>query len=358
MHTTLDGIRIAMKHIADAAFISLEPIQRTHYTLDDIVDQAIMDLIVIDYQMSAPRKSLRQHCIDHGMPVDGKDNRDYMRLSRRMYKANHYKGINAEMLERSAGVRVLDFTENDMSGPSNYHNAYTLTNVDFHELQMQDGCKLLQKIFEHKVSNKNGTPNPQFKLLFTEYDKWVTRMASSAIEDNVDVAIERTIELFRLQRAYNIEFFYTLTLEAERHGFPQPVPTERVSHLCASIPVIPPSPHCCVVVLAAEQRMFMVRDSYCRDVFTLADDKWEEQAYGMVEACRLKTLLIRPMRGRGFISYIHKLSQEEKLYFMRNRYWLWDKCVTFDWSNRKRIQYMRELFAKLTQDMPGPQKNS
>jgi hypothetical protein len=89
MHTTLDGIRIAMKHIADAAFISLEPIQRTHYTLDDIVDQAIMDLIVIDYQMSAHRKSLRQHCIDHGMPVDGKDNRDYMRLSRRMYKANH-----------------------------------------------------------------------------------------------------------------------------------------------------------------------------------------------------------------------------------------------------------------------------
>ena len=310
-----------------------------------------MDLIVIDYQMSAPRKSLRQHCIDHGMPDDGSDDRMYKQLALRMKKANLYRGVNADALERSTGVRVLDLTENDMSGPSNYQNSYDLTNVDFLDLLMQERCKLLQKIFERKVSNKNGTRNPQFKSLFAEYESQVSQMASSVEGDDPSAVIEKTIKLFKLHRAYSIELFYALTLEAERHGFPKPVPSDRIAHLCASIHIIPPSPYCYVPAVAAEQRMFMVRDSYCSDVFTLADDEWEEQTYGLVEACRLKTILIRTRGNGGFISYVHGLSQEEKLEFIRDRYWLWDKCAAFDWTNRKRIQYMRDLYAALTWDM-------
>lgn len=47
-----------------------------------------------------------------------------------------------------------------------------------------------------------------------------------------------------------------------------------------------------------------------------------------------------------------------KLEFLREKYWIWDKRVAFDWSNRKRIQCMRDLYEHLTVDMSGSDKET
>lgn len=351
MHATVEAIRFNMKELAYDFFVSLEPISRSRFRLDDIVDQALMEYIIIDYQMSAPRKSVRQHCIEHGMIDSDDDLRASMWMSRLITKANRYRGIHFENVLQSSGIQILDPVKNEFDGPSNYQNAHQLTNVDFRELVMQGECKLLKKIFEHKLSNKDGVRNPQFKELFSEYEAKVAQMAQSVGDGNPTVVIERTIELFNLQHIYNIEFFYALTLEAEQHGFPRKMPFDRIACLCAEVPVMPPSYWCPIVARAAVQRMLMVRDVYCEDIFTLPDDEWNAQRYGIMEACRLKTILVHLENGRVFLPYVHELTADEKLEFLRERYWLWDKCATFDWSNRKRIQYMRDLYEHLTIDL-------
>lgn len=356
MDVNMEVIRIAMYQILDNVYPDLTILSEYgHYTADDIIDQSIMEYIIKEYQAYAERKSIRRHRYENGMTSDLDDAATAQRYNRLIEKAEHYKQIKRNQLWESAGVQRIDLSKNEMYGPSNWQNAYSLTDTEFHELTMQDECRLLKKIFEHKISSKNSVPNPMFKEMFSEYEAQLNELYASMDLQSPDSIIAKTSELFSLQWIYNIELFYRVTLEAEKHNFPQEIPYKRIAALCAHVPIIPATDWSPLEIHGAENRMLQKRELYCEDIFTMPDEEWAFQMDIIGEACRLKEILSQAKGGTAFIPYFHQVPSSEKAKFIRDRYWLWDKRQHFDLSNRKRIQYMRNLYENLTVEMTKPQ---
>lgn len=359
MYYSIEAIRSDMFQMLDNVYPVLDILGNGRYSVDDILDQVIMEYIIKDYQQNAPRKSVRQHRDEHGMTNQIDDAATAQRYNRIIRKANHYKQFNAQQLQQTAGVIHVDATQNDLNGPSNWQNAYTYTDINFHELTMQDRCPLLKKIFEHKIPSAKSVPNPDFIAMFESYSKEVDALQQSMDMDKPDSIISKTVELFILQWKYHVELFYGLTMEAEKHGFPKQIPYKRMAALCCLVPSIPPAPWFPMEIRAAENRMLMKRDLYISDIFSLNDDDWAFQMDIIGETLRLKEILGQAQGGTAFLPFIHQLSALDKAMFIREKYWLWSKRPVFDWSNRKRIQYMRDLYDNLTVKIPKPSaKNS
>ena len=139
---------------------------------------------------------------------------------------------------------------------------------------------------------------------------------------------------------------------AEKYVFQIEIPYQRIAFLCCQVPVIPATDWLPLEIRGAENRMLMKRDSYCRDIFELSDEEWAFQMDIIWDTCRLTEILNQNDGGTAFIPYIHKLDPSEKADFTKERYWLWDKKQHFDWTNRKRIQFMRDLYENLTVEIP------
>ena len=356
MDFELQGIRTAMFHLINETYPYVETLKLCRFSIDDILDQLIMENIIIEYQYYAERKSIRQHRIDNNMTQTEEDeNASAQRYARLLSKANHYKEYNQKELCEATGHKKIDLTTNELDGPSNWQNSYSLTEIDFHELMMQDECKLLPKIFEHKLTSKDGVPNPMFKELFANYQQKIDELYDSMDMRDPNSIIAKTSEYFNLQRLYNIEFFYDLTLEAEKNGFPKEIPYDRIWALCGRVYVIPPTEWFPYEINGAENRMLMKRGAYCADIYTLSDIEWIIQ-FGLILDClRLKEMVRQLKGGYAFLPYFHDLSAQTKADFIREKYWLWDNRKSFDWTNRKRIQNMRDLYDKLTMQMPKPE---
>ena len=352
MSVEMDAIRKAMFLLLDNIYPELDLLKLGRYTVEDIIDQVIMLYIIKDYQLHAERKSIRQHRYKNGMVTQYDDASYAQRYNRLIEKTEYYKQYNREQLWKSVGIHRIELSHNDMSGASNWQNAYSLTDTEFHELTMQDECKLLKKILEHKISSKNSVPNPMFKELFAIYEAKLDELFSSMDMSVPESVIAKTSELFNLQWKYNIELFYQITLDAEKYVFQIEIPYQRIAFLCCQVPVIPATDWLPLEIRGAENRMLMKRDSYCRDIFELSDEEWAFQMDIIWDTCRLTEILNQNDGGTAFIPYIHKLDPSEKADFTKERYWLWDKKQHFDWTNRKRIQFMRDLYENLTVEIP------
>ena len=359
MEITMNAIRSAMYQILEGLYPDLDLLENGRYSVEDILDQVIMEYIIKDYQQSATRQSIRQHRNDNGMITQLDDAATAQRYNRLVEKANHYKQINAQQLLESSGVEIIDQTKNDMSGPSNWQNAYTLTAVEFHELTMQDQCKLLKKIFEHKISSKSSVPNPEFKSLFTEYSSCIEELYQSMDLDDPNSIIAKTTEFFVLQWKYNVDIFYGITAEAVKFNFPRPIPYRRIMALCCPVSRVAPVPWYPYEIPVAYNRMLMKRECYINDIFTLSDEDWAFQLDIIGDTVRLINILGHAKGGTAFVPYFQQLLPEEKAAFIREKYWIWDRRHSFEWKNRKQIQYMRDLYETLHPEMPKPQqKNS
>lgn len=360
MGTKIEGLRIALKYTLDRVYRDKEILDDYgHYSVEDVINQVIMEYIVKEYQLYAERKSVSKHREAHGLTGEYDADRTAQLYKRLIQRAEHYKEINRQQMMETSGVTRIDLSRNPMEGPSNWQNAYTLTDVDFHELMMQYECPLLSKIYEHKISSKTSVPNPMFQDLFLRYETKIDELYVSMNQADPASVIEKTIEFFSLQWIYCIELFYEVALEAEQRGRHRDIPFTRVEALCIHIPVIPPTELFPFEVRAAECRMLMKRQDYIPDVFSLNDEDWAFQMDIIGEALRLTSFLGHLKGGTAFIPAIHEISAEEKADFIRENYWLWDNRKHYEWPRRSRIQSMRDLYEHLTVKMQShTEKNS
>lgn len=357
MEYTIEIIKLAMHQMLDSIYPDLDILLLGHFTEEDVINQAIMEYIIKDYQINSKRESIRQHRINHGMATDINDAAYAQRYTRIIKKVEHYKNINRSDLLSSTGVERIDLTYNPKDGSSSWKNPYKLNEVDFRELTALDKCILFSKIFEHKISSKTSVPNPMFQDLFATYESLVNSLFNDMDSKDPSTVIKRTAEYFSIQWKYCIDFFYQITLEAEKRNYPKSLPYQRIAPLCARISQIPATPWMKISVKAVECRMLMKRADYCKDLYALSDDEWEQQLCLILEAYRLKEVLCQAKHGTAFLGPISRIASEEKAQFIKDNYWIWNQRVHFDWGNRKRIQCMRDLYENLTQKMPNAQNS-
>lgn len=360
MGTMIDGLRVALKMTIERVCADIEIHNDCgRYSVDDIINQVIMEYIIKEYQVYAERQSVSKHREEHGLTGKFDADRTAQLYKRLIQRAKHYKECNRQDLLESTGVTRVDFTINPMDGPSNWQNAYTLTRIDFHDLMLQDECPLLSKIFEHKISSKTSVPNPMFQQMFSTYENKIDELFVAIDESNPSSVIEKTIEYFSIQWLYNIELFYEVALEAERQGRHKDIPFSRVSALCARVGQMPSTDWFPVEIRAVENRMIMKRQEYCQDIFVLNDEDWAFQRDCIHDALKIVGFLGQLKGGTAFIPAIHEISADEKADFIRENYWLWDNRKHYDWPRRSRIQSMRDLYEQLTVKMPShTEKNS
>lgn len=359
MGTRIDGLRIALGFIIDRVCADKE-IHNEYgcYSVDDIINQVIMEYIIKDYQVNAERKSILKHREAHGMTGKYDADRTAQLYKRLVQRATHYKDYNRQQLIESSGITRVDFTRNPMDGPSNWQNAYTLTDIDFHDLMLQDECPLLSKIFEHKISSKTSVPNPMFQQMFSIYESKVNELYSAMDDNDPRTIIEKTIEYFSLQWLYCIELFYDVAIEAERQGRHKDIPFSRVKALCAQIGEMPPTEWFPIEIRAVENRMLMKRQEYIFDLFNLNDEEWAFQRDCIADALKIAGFLGQLKGGAAFIPIVHEISEQEKADFIKENYWIWKNRKHYEWPKRSRIQSVRDLYEHLTMEMPTHTKKN
>ena len=355
---TVSMIKEVAYEVLSGVYPALDMFEYGKYSVDDILDQVIMELIIIDFQKNTKRNSASYHRRENKLVEDYySDDASAHKISRLTKKVEHYKSINRNELLHDAGIIKYDPAKNELNGPSNWQNGYNLSSVEFRELLMQSSCRLLFKITEHKISSKTSVPNPLFIELFAEYEEEIERLYNRINENEPLTVIAATSEYFNLQRQYNIELFYAIAIEAENWNYNRER-YERAAALCALVPVLPPTDIFHFEIRGAQLRMLMRRNDYISDIFTLSDDEWGFQKDLMGETCRLTTFLIHYTAEKHFLPMIQEVSEAEKADFIKERYWLWDKRPHFQWANRKKIQAVRDLYDILTVKMPSLSENS
>jgi len=355
---TIQMIREVAHKVLLGVYPALDMLEYGRYSVDDILDQIVMELIAIDSQLGSERFSASHHRRENDLVEEYySDDASAHKVSRLVKKVEHYKSVNRNELLRSAGIEKYDPARNSMDGPSNWQNSYQLSETDFHELMMQSTCKLLFKITEHKLSSKTSVPNPLFIELFSEYEGEVERLFELASENEPTNVINATVEYFNLQRQYSIELFYAIASEAGKWNYPKDR-YKRAAALCALVPVIPQMDDFPYEIRGAQLRMLMRRNEYVSDIFSLSDEDWAFQKDLIGVACRLTTFIIHYAAGKHFLPMMHEVQSEEKAEFIKERYWLWGQRPHFQWESRKKIQAMRDICDVLTVKLPSPQENS
>ena len=67
MGTGIEGLRIALKNMLDCVYQDKEILDDYgHYSVDDVINQVIMEYIVKEYHVYAERKSISKHRAAHG----------------------------------------------------------------------------------------------------------------------------------------------------------------------------------------------------------------------------------------------------------------------------------------------------
>ncbi len=315
------------------------------YSLDDIAKQVMFELIKEEYKHYAPRCTIQDYL--SLFDVDA-ENRKYTRA---IQYSQHYKDENNQLISDAFGFRLPELEAQDMSG-QNVFSGHQFTEQEFLMYKMQAECRLLNKMHGHQIDSSKKVSESEFESLFGEYSDFIDDL-EPAVND-IEHIIDRTYAYYGIETHFLTEFLYHLTLAAEKYGFPEEIPVNRILAVCGISPYIPAVPWCPEVFIA-DFCMIPKWTDICSDIFVVDNEQWPVMEQLLIDCKRIKNIILQ--RGlEKWIGYIHQCPLQEKVNFILEQYWLWDIKSDFEWTP-ERIRYYRKLYRSVTRTFSKPHVN-
>ena len=316
------------------------------FSVDDLRDNIIMFIIKDAYAESERKKSLRAN---RGSDSDA----EMMRDSRNIAYAQHYRNLQYERVKAEIGEQITDLMPDEVSSMGEKIEGHKITEMQYYELNTMADHPLLKSIISKRICDVKKISNETFIDYMSDYDHLISELKEKLDGDDADV-IFATIALFTLEWKYNVELFYSFSVEAEKNGVKE-LPIERLGLLCADLSG--PLPPYFTTMMHTESRFVLHRPQLVPCIFDKDESGWNE----------IKEKMWQYLSAEYFIrsEIVHKWSMPEFFYthidrsqwagFFREHYDIRKMYVKKEWTN-KRIRFMRQTYKALLRDQPTPGK--
>lgn len=344
MAPSIAELRKELKQSISSMHPDVASLEKGHYTLDDILDQLIFEIIIEEYKQYAERHPV-QYFLDLYDDEHVGTSRKY---TRSIQYAQHFRDYENDAIEEAHGFKRPELEAQDMSGSKTFEG-HQFTEHEFLQYKFKAECALLTKLHGRQIESSKHVSNSAFKDLFNEYYNLMGDIEPPV--NNASKVISHTYTYYATETYFLTEFLYHITLAAERAGFKKAIPLERIRDVCVLTPEIPATVWCPGVYYAT---LFYIPKwaAYTDDFFTDSDETWLVKECSLWDSMQVKSFILQ--RGHDYlVEYMHSCSVREKADFIVEKYWIWDCRLEFEWTP-ERILYYRKLHAELMRDFPKP----
>ncbi len=338
-------LRHTIEILLSEIYPDISALEDSHYSLDDISDQLIFELIKEEYKKYAEKHTIQYY-------INLYDNKHYgtsRKYTRAIQYAQFYRDFDNSSIEEDFGFRLPELEAQDMTG-SNTFTGHQFTEQEFLGLKMQAECKLLNKLHGKQIDSSSNVTEAFFKELFDEYADQISAL-EPRINTNSEQIISNVLAYYGTETRFLTEFLYRITLVAEEFGFPNEIPSDRILSVCGITPYISETSWCPQVFIA-DLCILPKWSTFGRDFFAASDEEWRKKECLLLDCKRMKNIVLQ--KGlEQWVELMHSCSKQDKVNFIVERYWLWDNSPDYDWTP-SRIRYFRKLHDAIIRDLPKP----
>ena len=315
------------------------------FTIAAFRNHLVFEFIKAAFAASEPKSSLRAY--RRGSNSDSDDVR--MRDSRQIEYAQYYRTAQNSHITELTGRHVSELQPPEMGDISDKLSGYSLTRMQYFELETMSRLSLLKAIISKRISNVKKVSNSQFRAYMEEYEKEVSKLLKQL--DHRETLVFATIALFTLEWKYSIELFYTCAVQAEKWKCKE-IPTHRVATLCAEL-AVPLAPDFSRNVYA-ESRYIKDRQSLVPAIYDGSDWFHYEGTIGSYLTMSYISRRVFLHNGKPLSEFfMQTTTAEEWAEFISTHYDLRDVIQKKEWTN-SRIRYVRMLYEEMYKNIPTP----
>ena len=329
-------------------------------TLHDIIGQILVECCKYAYDNTAEKHSLNYHMKSTDLLLDKDSER--MILQRTMSYIQERRMIQHDML-LNRGISVEGLIAPDMENIKDRLAGYQLNDFQYWEINNVHNMRLVKAIVERRLPKKNFNTD-----LFKEYAEEYDCVFQQYAEDwkNGDNVIFDFLALFTLEWKYSFDFYYELATEMLKSNVSEIPDMKRRLVAFSGTPSIYSlllqfEPRFIEGTLYTDSRMLVSRRKYIHEIVTLSADAFEEELTRFNESIVLVSAMLLHMTYKKIPIrdwFIKNSSPEDWLSVFRN----YDVFQTFnsekDWSNKKKIRYVKEIYNAMSYDYKNPEYRS
>lgn len=311
------------------------------FTILDLTDCIIMEIIKLLFEKAMPKTSLRSHLLENGLTDDASK----MRFSRLLNYAQHYRTAQSDVIVSEGGATPAELLPDNVSSMPDRLRGHQLTAMQFFELRMVDRLPLLKVIARGRISSVEKVSHKTLRELLDEYADAVEELKATAAVDERSYVFN-ALALYRLEWKYCIDFAYTAICASETTSGSDPFDAAKFLVGRATI-------HKGRTAIPTDNRFVLHRKS----LIPKALQKNSEAEIGRKIGAylSLKDEAICGMTGRKFL--IGFLRKETTLVdwaeFMKKHYPILENHITYDWTN-ERLRSFRKLMGQIFVELPPP----
>ena len=325
-----------------------------HYTIDDICDQILFEMIKNEYTQNAPKMSLRQylaekHQVEYCVDIDDIIKNEKRKDTRMIQYAQHYRDLLQERIKKEYGETLDELYPQTFEKNINNFDGYKFTKLAYREIEQLENYPILNKITEGQIHNT--VRNPAFIQLHQEYYDLVSSLKVDA--STPEKILECAISLFYLEWRYKINSLYQICNIASDYGYPLDK-LQRIKSIISDISSVPSDSFIPVDLIPVENRLIMHQEKYYQDLFSSPESEWTYLYVEYIQILRIVKLLTSPFKKNDrLMEKLSTISTDDKAEFIKERFWIWDTIKPFEWDNNK-IRYYKDIRKIIFLDQPKP----
>lgn len=336
--------------LADAYDVcpGLDELRGKPISIDDMLDFTIYeDGIKKAYDNHAKRKSIRQHMLDNGH-----DDSDYVyrrKMTRVLKYTQYYRDLQNELLIQRGSNGSDELVGKNMQELEKRLEGYEITAMNFYELNNIIEHPLHKKIGGRQICSSKKVPNPKFVEYMDEYDNEINRLHDSM--DTPEKILFNTQAFFTCEWKYVADIVYDIVIAAEERGFPD-FDVQKAMFILGTTTIdpVPQVPY----RITVECRMVNARRKLIPMLFEDDMNIFSEYFFTTRAMFRLSYLLKKIPRDRSLAELVHETSLDDRVQFLKDHFWIWDKHTRKKKWTQERIKYAREIYRQILTDIPEP----
>lgn len=331
-------------------------------TLKDIIGQVLVECCKYAYDITAEKHSLNYYLKNANSKTDTEDS-ERMTLKRTMDYIQERRTIEYEAFLNS-GVSLDGLKAHEMSNIKDRLAGYSINSFQFWEINNVHDMQLVKAIVERRISEKNFNKK-KFRGYAAEYDKTILQFSNDWNGSKENVLIDFLV-MFTLEWKYSFDFFYELANEMVRCNVSEiPDMKRRIATFCRGGAInsllLQSEPRLVGGTIHMDSRMLVSRRKYIHDIVTVPENEFETDLTRFVECLVVVANMLTQMTYRKIPIrewFIQNSTPDDWANVFRD-YDIFQAFVPIkDWTDTKKIRYVKEMYSKVSMDYKNPENRS
>lgn len=331
-------------------------------TLGDIVGQVLVECCKYAYDNTAEKHSLNYYLKNIEASTEIEDSERMVR-KRTMDYIQERRTIQYDAF-LSRGVPLDGLKSPNMKNIEDRLTGYKINAFQFWEINNVHDMQLVKAIVERRILKKNFS-NDMFRDYAAEYDDTFVQFSKEWNSGNENALFD-FLSMFTLEWKYSFNFFYELANEMVRSNVSEiPDMKRRIVAFCGNPAInsllLQIDPRLVGGTIHMDSRMLVSRRKYIHDIVTAPKDEFEEDLTRFLESLVVVASMLKFMTYRNIPIrewFIQNSTPDDWVTVFRD-YDLFQAFVPDkNWTDKKKIRYVKDMYNKISFDYKNPENRS